>query len=497
MKRYFLLIIMLLLALCLFTSCASCKDDGLDRFEQLIVSTSSSEDEGEAFANAIYVVIPRSSGFELVARAQLLADAVAEKTGIATFLKYDSEQTVEGTFEILVGYTSRLVTKENFSTLRDGDYICRYDRGYIILGGRTEVATVEAIDKFESDILPGASYAAIMSKDAHFEVYAEHGIDEFTLNGYPIYEYTIAYCKESYEIADVISKYVKKNSGYTLSGKQKDSYDPQMSRCIWLVLDPMGDNAASIAARDGNIVLSAPDLCGLSLAATAFASQLGEELSNASAHVQIEGSVVLSYTTRGVDISFGFVDNTGKKDFALLMAIADAVNMSKSDLICFYPSKNSLVKHIELNCPTTHTYLAVEIENDMTVPVLYNSAALSSVSTERRDGSVWVNATANDGKIWRVRIYDSSKKGVTYHSDEIFVLSDLRLGDGNIDRIATVKYGPQSEKIERLFYGETVICTKSETVTEYSGTASYCGLLSLEIIERYHESFIILKDTLK
>ena len=124
----------------------------------------------------------------------------------------------------------------------------------------------------------------------------------------------------------------------------------------------MGDNAASIAARDGNIVLSAPDLCGLSLAATAFTSQLGEELSNASAHVQIEGSVVLSYTTRGVDISFGFVDNTGKKDFALLMAIADAVNMSKSDLICFYPSKNSLVKHIELNCPTTHTYLAVVVK---------------------------------------------------------------------------------------------------------------------------------------
>ena len=497
MKRYFLLIIMLLLALCLLTSCASCKDDGLDRFEQLIVSTSSPDDNGEAFASAIYVVIPRSSGFELAARAQLLADAVAEKTGIATFLKYDSEQTVEGTFEILVGYTSRLVTKENFYTLRDGDYICRYDRGYIILGGRTEGATVAAIDKFESDILPGASYAAIMSKDAHFEVYAEHGIDEFTLNGYPIYEYTVAYCEESYEVAEVISKYVKKYSGYTLSGKQKGTYDPQMSRCIWLVLDPTGDNAASIAARDGNIVLSAPDLCGLSLAAAAFTSQLGEELSNSSAHMQIEGNIVLSYATRGVDISFGFVDNTGKKDFSLLMAIADSVNMSKSELMCFYPAKNSLVEYVERNCPTTHTYLAVDVENDMTVPVLYNSSAFSSVSTERRDGSVWVNATANDGKTWRVRIYDGSKKGVFYHSDEIFVLSDLRLGDGNIDRIATVKYGPQSEKIERLFYCETAVCTKSETVVEYSASESYCGMLSLEMIERYHESFIILKDALK
>lgn len=498
MKRYFFLIIMLLLTLCLLTSCASCKDDGgLDRFEQLIVSTSSPEDDGEAFANAIYVVIPRSSDFELVARAQLLANAIAEKTGITTFLKYDSEQTVEGTFEILLGYTSRLVTRENFSTLRDGDYICRYDRGYIVLGGRTEQATLEAIDKFESDILPGASYAAIMSKDAHFEVYAEHEIDEFTLNGYPIYEYTIAYCADSYEIAEAISKYVKQNSGYTLSGKQKETYDPQMSRCIWLVLDSAGDNAASVSAKDGNIVLSAPDLCGLSLAATTFTSQLGEGLSSSSAHVRVEGSRVLSYSKSGLDLAFGFLDNTGKLDLGLLKGLGDALSKTKSDLVCFSPVKNSLVDDIERNCPTTHAYFAIELDNNTTLPVLYSTAAISSVSAERHDGTVWVSATAKDGKTWLVRIEDGSDERFAYRGDEILLLSGARLGDGRIDRIATVEYGPQSEKIERLIYSEDAACTKSESVAEYSGKESYFGIFSMEIVERYDESFIILKDTLK
>ena len=498
MRRYLFLVTTLLLAFCFLTSCASCKDDGgLDKFEQLIVSTSPPEDDGEPFASAIYVVIPRSSGFELVARAQLLADAVSEKTGIATFLKYDSEQTVSGTFEILLGYTSRLVTKENFSALRQGDYICRYDRGYIVLGGRTESATIDAIDKFESDILPGASYAAIMSKDAHFEVYADHEIDEFTLNGYPIYEYTVAYCKESYEIADVISKYVKKYSGYTLSHKQENSYDPQTSRCIWLLIDDEGENAASIASKDGNIVLSAPDLCGLSLAATIFTSELEEELSKEFAHVRFDGNRVLSYSKSGVELSFGFVDNTGKTDFNMLLGFADALDKTKSDLICFYPVKNSLADDIKRNCPTTHTYIATDVGNDMSLPVLYKTANFSSVYTERHDGTVWVSATAKDGKTWRVRIDDGSDEPIIYHSDEILLLSGSRLGDGNIDRIATAEYGTQSEKTENMIYSESATCSRSETVAEYSGKNSYYGILSLLIVERYHESFIILKDTLK
>ena len=485
-----------MLALCFLTSCASCKDDGgLDKFEQLIVSTSPPEDDGEPFASAIYVVIPRSSGFELVARAQLLADAVSEKTGIATFLKYDSEQTVSGTFEILLGYTSRLVTKENFSALRQGDYICRYDRGYIVLGGRTESATIDAIDKFESDILPGASYAAIMSKDAHFEVYADHEIEEFTLNGYPIYEYTLAYCGESYEIADAISRYIREVSGYTISHKQKDSYDPQMSRCIWLLLD--GEGAASIAQKDGNIVLRASDLYGLSLAAATLTSHIGESALGASLKVNIEGNEELFYAKSELDLAFGFIDNEGKSDFNLLLALANAINNTHSDLLCFYPTKNSLVDDIEHNCPPTRTFMSVDLGNGISLPLMYRTAAYLSVTAERRDGTVWINAKDLGGKVWHVRIDEPTDDDVRYESDEILLLSDLRIGDGNIDRIATVEYGTLSDKIERLIYSESAACKKSETVAEYSKENSYFGILSLELVERYHEDFIILKDSLK
>lgn len=496
MRRYFFLIITLMLALCLLTSCASCKDDGgLDKFEQLIVSTSSPEEEGEAFADAAYVVVSRSAGFELVSRAVALADTLTAKTGVATFLKYDSEPTVSGTFEILLGYNTRLVAKENFSSLRDGDYICRYDRGCIVLGGRTEEATLAAIDKFESDILPGASYAAIMSKDAHFEVYAEHEIEEFTINGYPIYEYTLAYCGESYEIADVISRYIREVSGYTISHKQKDAYDPQMSRCIWLILD--GEGAASIAQRDGNIVLRASDLYGLSLAATTFTSHIGESALGASLRMNIEGNEVLSYAKSELDLAFGFVDNEGKSDFNLLLALANAINNTHNDLFCFYPTKNSLADDIEHNCPSGRSFMSVDLGNGISLPLIYRTNAYLSVTAERRDGTVWINARDLGGKVWHVRIDEPTDDDIRYESDEILLLSDLRIGDGNIDRIATVEYGTHSDKIERLIYSESATCKKSETIAEYSKENGYFGILSLELVERYHEDFIILKDSLK
>ena len=170
MKKYLLLIAVLTMILALaflFTACRK-EESGLDEFEQLILSTSSPEENGEAFTNAIYVVIPHDSGFMLAERAKILADDISDKTGIKTFLKYDSEPTVDGTFELLVGYTSRLISKENIEPLRDEDYICRYDRGSIVLGGKSERSTLAAIQKFNDDILPGASYAALMSENAHF-----------------------------------------------------------------------------------------------------------------------------------------------------------------------------------------------------------------------------------------------------------------------------------------------------------------------------------------
>lgn len=500
MKNKVFIIITILLAIGLLSSCSSCNDDGgLDKFEQLIVSTSSPEENREPFADAAYVVVPQNAGVELVSRAVSLAAALTEKTGVATFLKYDSEPTVSGTFEILLGYTSRLLSKENLGGLRDRDYICRYDRGCIILGGRTESATLEAIDKFESDILPGASYAAIMSKDAHFEVYAEPGDGEFSLNGHPIYEYTVAYCAESYEIAELLVRYLEERSGCALSYSQKQAYDPQTSKCIWLLLDDAGDGATGISAKDGNIVLSAPDLRGLSFAAATLLSEIGDELAASSTELTVEGSRILESTEANaeVGISFGFAGSSGEVTLDFLMDLADAINSAEDGLVCFCPVENSLAEDIRLNCPVSRTALIVEVGDGKSLPVLYRTSAFSSVSAERRDGTVRINAVTKDGRELCIRIDDHSGEPIAYEGGEILLLSGTRLGDGGVELVATAEYGSFSERVERRIYSDSVVCTDSETVAEYSDEYRYYGMLSVCLAEKYHESFIILKDTLK
>ena len=495
MKRGFILLVLLSAMLVLSLALVSCRkqESGLDEFDQLLLSTSEGEMSGEAFASAIYVVIPRDSGVELSADAKALADSIADKTGIGTFLKYDSEPTVDGTFEILVGYTSRLISKENTEPLRDGDYICRYDRGSIVLGGKSESATIAAIQKFTSDILPGASYAALMSEDAHFEVYGEYETDVMTLNGYPIYEYTVVYCRESYEIADLVCKYLNNSSGYTLSAELSERYAPERSKCICLLLDASRGNAAKISATGGNIVISAPDLYGLSLAAASFVSDTCQSASGAT----FEGSVALNYSKSSIGLAFGFVDHVGALDIGLLAGLGETIRKTESSIICFYPVKNSLIDDIRLNCPTSRSFFAVDVGNGLSLPVLYNTADFSSVSAEQRDGSVWVSAVASDKKSWRIRIDDRSGENITYHGDEILLLSGTSLGDGSIDVISRVTYGTTSNKIENLIYSESVECTSSKTVGRYSRQESYYGMLSTELVEKYHESYIALQNALK
>lgn len=499
MKKLFRLMLLFLSVALLICAvgCTDKRDDNLDEFESLLLSTSTPAEYGDAFASAIYVVIPSYSGFELVGHAKSLADAISEKTGINTFLKSDSEPTVEGSFELLVGYTSRLISEENLSPLREDDYICRYDRGAIVLGGRSERATIEAINRFKSEILPGASYASLMSEYAYFEGYGEYAIDELTLNGFSIHEYTLVYSRDAYEIADVLLRYIGENSGYWLTTSTAESYEASGTRHIYLLLDENKGSGARISSEGGNVLLSAPDLCGLSLAVSTFISELLEDIPNNAGDCTVEGSRVLDYNVSGLDLAFGFVDNTGNLDIALTSTLGATIRKTESALICFSPTKSSLAKHVRLNAQSGHTYLEVDLGDGIVLPILYKSAEISLIETECRDGSVWINATVNDGKLWRVRIKDVSGESLVYESDEILLLSGSRLGDGHIDRIAEVTYGSSSDKVERLIYSENATCLSGESVGEYSSKNSYCGIFAMELLERYHESYIILKDALK
>ena len=164
-------------------------DSGLDDFKQLLSDSAESEESTEkSFAEKVYLIIPRDCSPELSSAAAELAVDITERTDVETVVKYDNESIMlyKNDLQILIGATDRLISREAIEPLRVADYICRWDRGVIVLGGRHDDATVEAIEKFRETVLCGATAEFIMSEDAHFEKIDEYELDSIKLNGYDL-----------------------------------------------------------------------------------------------------------------------------------------------------------------------------------------------------------------------------------------------------------------------------------------------------------------------
>ena len=156
--RFISLLTLVFLMLPLCFSCG--KDDALDDiFEKMTFYTNDVSLGETAFTEHIYVVIPKECSGELSLKARELVDKLKEQTGIIVTLKYDNEfnSNPKSSCEILVGGTDRLASKNALDVLKNDEYLCRWDNGAIVICGRSEQATVDALSRFITDILPTSS----------------------------------------------------------------------------------------------------------------------------------------------------------------------------------------------------------------------------------------------------------------------------------------------------------------------------------------------------
>lgn len=240
-------------------------------------SESLEETEIPAFADHLYVVIPRDCSAELSLRARELCEMIGGKTGIASTLKYDNElsSAPAGACEILIGNTDRLASKNAIDVLRSDDYICRWDNGAIVICGRSDSSVFAAIDKFLTDVLPGASKYSLMSPDAHFENITEYGISSITLNGYDLYDYVIAYSERDgdlvFEQADILQRVIKRKSGYLLELIEKSKLTDEHGKRLILSIE---EGSPKIQTVGSDVVISAGDAYSLSFCVADFINSI-------------------------------------------------------------------------------------------------------------------------------------------------------------------------------------------------------------------------------
>ncbi|MBO7359595.1 MAG: hypothetical protein J6V48_00560, partial [Clostridia bacterium] len=141
---------------------------------------------------AYKVVRPdKSSDLLIAAFTQLMRDL---RENWSSSLTADTDWLAPGKdpyeYEILIGNTSRPETAEALSEISHTDYTIRIVGNKLVIAGRNEDATIEAVKYFTENILP---QGPVLSTDILYTSGLEYPIESIEINGKPLGDYSVIY----------------------------------------------------------------------------------------------------------------------------------------------------------------------------------------------------------------------------------------------------------------------------------------------------------------
>ena len=145
-------LITILAVLLLLGSCS--KTDNSQVLEQLeALRDTQAQEEADDGYSRYRIVVPENCSGQIWEAAERISTCVAEATGKECSIVKDCETVSEesGVGEILLGYTNRESSRELLTVLSRDDYICTAVGASVVLGGKSEGATLEAAERFLSE----------------------------------------------------------------------------------------------------------------------------------------------------------------------------------------------------------------------------------------------------------------------------------------------------------------------------------------------------------
>lgn len=489
-KRFVLICVCLCVAF-LFFSCNKNTTD-LSDFEQI---TFDNEKSATPFADIVYLTVPDSSSGELVSRAEGLAKNITAQTGVGAIVKYDSQPVSLGSesLRILLGNTSDIISAEALKGFRKDDYICRYERGAIVIGGVSETATIAAIDRFEKDILPSSSNGFFMSEDAHFENFGEYELNSLVVNGFNIYEFTIAYGTVGVQsdIASVLGEYISSKSGYVLNVKGYGELDGSAAKIIYLHLDAEIDkNTAIIERKDNDFEIRASDSYALSGAVANFVSMIFPEDVGADISVTVDTCTPMKYYPDGASFSLLAQKYENGRAAEFLLALSGALRNFEGDMLCLLGAGEDITEDIKCSIPSGYGALPRE-----SYWLICESDRANGASLKLQDGVKTIQFLSDTDQIWTVYIADSfdGQIGNVGARSIIFLKEDIS-DTSDIVKIGEITVGSGNEK---YFVYTPRALDSSLSIESFRGEQNdfYMVCCSVKVDMKYHSDFLALKNT--
>lgn len=497
--KYSAFLCFLLCTVLFISSCGEQRSQGLEDFEEILLSTE--KDTEKPFAELLYLIIPQGCSAELTKKAQELAYKISEKTGVRTVVKYDGDDIAGGadTAELLVGYGERLISREAMDGLREGESICRYDRGSIVLGGKDDGATIEAIERFERDILVGASYSCLMNEYAHFEILNEQTETEefhYYLNEYPINVYGIVYnCKEAEKIAERLKKGIAEKCGYVLeissSEEEKDGFDRVIELCID---EDCEERNAFVSPIDNGVRLHARNSVGLSLAEARFEEMLLHNLNtDGNSSVTVTADRIFDYGREKLSLSYCRIRVESKLDLELANNVSQTVLKFGGDVMLLDITDPKVLRYVEMSINENSGCAWTENKDGRVFCAIYNKAVCEIVNLSIKEGTAILCFTANQ-KQWKMFAPVAADNAeLEKLTDERFVIvSDKSLSAENAEFIGS---GEGSDQSSLYFYSDiNRIPDGRLTVTEKGSGENTVTVFEVSLLQKYHFDFLSLSE---
>ncbi len=251
---------------------------------------------------AYRIILPADCSSALYEKAEALGRLLAEQVGASVTVKFDYDTVLESEVpELLLGYTSRPLSGEYLSSLRSDDYLCRPDGlGGAVIGGKTDGATIAAIDRFCREILPAATGECLIPENGGFSFVGDYDESRVLLNGFELEHYRLVYPHGADErIRSLVERFrdrLAERCGYVLdicSDSEMEGMEKQIR------LTESGDGVSSYLAHinpvSWGIEISAHGLFGFSVGLSELEAMLVLSEAEGEARYDIESAHSVPY----------------------------------------------------------------------------------------------------------------------------------------------------------------------------------------------------------
>lgn len=406
----------LTIAICfvVIMSAVSCNNNAdnsaLEELKNMQSMQSAQADEMESVSDNVQkyrIVISADASDVLLGKAIELSSAVTDKTGKACTVVRDTDtvSASDDTMEIQLGYVDRKEAREAMLRLNRNDYLCTRFSDAVVLGGKIEIVSVGAVDKFISEVLSRAEGKTLMNDGDGFDVRASYELSSIMLCDVGFGNYGIVCDGQASDLAEKFRElFADKCGAYAdISNEPRDG----VREIVFKISDGTETGYCSVYRQNEDILIESDSVYGLSMAVCRLYDVMLKSVKDGIGYINI--SSPLFYSCEATDLSVASVVIDDNEMF-LLDGVLSQLNINAVDVMTVGAVTAEAWIVSKAHIPANYSYELYELADNKCFPVIYNIESFEDIYIELDEtgGTVCASIGSSKDEICWIAVYEKT-----------------------------------------------------------------------------------------